>query len=150
MDTMQTVNTISIRAPWRRVFDAAARVEDWPALLPHYRWVRVLSGRGTRRVVEMAAHRDGIPCRWRSEQVIALKSKRIYYRHIRSTWTQDMDVWWILTPRGRGATDILLTHAMPKENFLMAWFRQRVIGDQFVHHIADKTLRGLKRHLEVS
>lgn len=147
---MRTVNQISIQAPWRKVFEAAARVERWPQVLPHYRWVKVLASKGGLRTVDMAAHRDGIPCRWRSEQVLYPGQKRIYYRHIRSRFTQGMDVWWILTPRGRGRTDVLLTHAMPPERPGMAWFRQRVVGDAFVRVIADRTLAGLKRHLEAA
>lgn len=145
---MRTVNEIEIRAPWKRVFEAAARVEHWPALLPHYRWVRVLSGKGTSRVVEMAAHRDGIPCRWTSTQVLERAKRSIHYRHIQSTWTQDMEVWWILKPRGRNETAVLLTHDLPLEPGFMGWFRQRVIGDLFVHVIAGRTLAGLKKHLE--
>jgi ribosome-associated toxin RatA of RatAB toxin-antitoxin module len=145
---LRTTNQILIRAPWRAVFDAAARVERWPQLLPHYRRVQVLSGRGRRRVVDMAAHRDGFPCRWVSDQVLQPDRKKIYYRHIRSFWTQGMDVWWILKPRGPRQTEILLTHDMPSPRGFRGWFLQRVIGDRFVHNIAGKTLAGLKRHLE--
>nr|MBA3404821.1 hypothetical protein [Gemmatimonadaceae bacterium] len=47
-----------VRAPWRKIFDIAKRVEEWPAHLPHYRYVRfrerASDGGG---VVEMAAYR---------------------------------------------------------------------------------------------
>ncbi|MGH7441425.1 MAG: hypothetical protein ACREKE_02000, partial [bacterium] len=98
--------------------------------------------------VEMAAHRDGVPCRWTSDQVLDIGKRRIYYRHIRSTWTRDMDVWWILTSRGKNQTAILLTHDLPPEPGFRGWFRQNIIGDLFVHNIAAKTLAGLKRYLE--
>jgi aromatase len=146
---MKTSNEISIAAPWGRVFDAAAKVEDWPRLLAHYRFVRVLSGQGERRVVDMAASRDGFPCRWVSDQVLDRKKKTVYYLHIRSRWTKGMQVWWLLKPRGPRHTDILLLHDMPDPAFApWRWFLQRIVGDGFVHNIAGKTLAGLKKHLE--
>jgi uncharacterized membrane protein len=146
---MKTSNEISIEAPWGRVFEAAAQVEDWPRLLAHYRWVKVLSGRGTKRVVDMAASRDGFPCRWTSDQVLDRRKKTIYYLHIRSVWTRGMQVWWVLKPRGARRTEILLLHEMPDPSFApYRWFLQHIVGDQFVHNIAGKTLAGLKRHLE--
>jgi uncharacterized membrane protein len=146
---VKTSNEISIEAPWGRVFKAAAEVEQWPQLLAHYRWVRVLSGRGDKRVVEMAASRDGFPCRWTSDQVLDRRKKIVYYLHVRSVWTRGMQVWWILKPRGPKKTEILLLHEMPDPAFApYRWFLQRVVGDQFVHNIAGKTLAGLKRHLE--
>jgi uncharacterized membrane protein len=146
---MRTANHIVIDAPWRQVFDAAAKVEDWPRLLSHYRWVKVLSGKGKRRVVDMAAWRDGFPCRWVSDQVLDPKAKTVYYRHIRSVWTQGMDVWWILKPKGPRKTEILLTHDMADPAFPpFGWFLQHIVGNLFVHNIAGKTLAGLKKQLE--
>jgi ribosome-associated toxin RatA of RatAB toxin-antitoxin module len=48
---------ISIRAPLDRVFTVAQDVQQWPRILPHYRWVRVLERRSDGDVVEMAALR---------------------------------------------------------------------------------------------
>ena len=146
---MRTANHIVIEAPIAAVYKAAAKVEDWPKLLSHYRWVKVLSGKGNKRVVDMGAWRDGFPCRWVSDQVLDPKKKTVYYKHIRSVWTQGMDVWWILTPKGAKRTEILLTHDMPRSAFPpYRWFLQHIVGNLFVHNIAGKTLAGLKRHLE--
>ena len=149
---MRTVNQITIHAPWEKVFKAAAQAEAWPAMLPHYRRVKVLAsnGKGTRRIVDMAAHRDGFPCRWRSEQLIDKKAKKIYYLHVKSFWTQGMHVWWILKPKGKHKTEILLTHDQEGPGGFNEWFLQKVVLDQFVHNIAGKTLAGLKRHLEAA
>ena len=144
---MKTVNTITIQAPWRKVYAAAAKVEDWPQLLPHYWWVKGVSGKGNARVVDMAAFRTGFPCRWVSQQKLYPARKKVYYLHIKSIFTQGMVVWWILKPKGK-ATEILLTHDMPERGPLRAWFDQHIVGDLFVHNIAGKTLAGLKRHLE--
>ena len=37
---METVDRRFVRAPWRTIFALAKKVEDWPAHLPHYRYVR--------------------------------------------------------------------------------------------------------------
>jgi uncharacterized membrane protein len=147
---LRTVNEITIKAPWKKVFKAAAQVEDWPKILPHYRFVTVLAEKKKRRIVDMGAHRDGFPCRWRSEQVLDRKAKKIYYLHVKSFWTQGMHVWWILKPKGRHKTEILLTHDQEGPGGFNEWFLQRVVLDQFVHNIAGKTLAGLKRHLEAA
>ena len=148
---MRTANHIIIEAPWRKVFDAAARVERWPALLAHYRWVKVLSGwnRSKRRTVDMAAWRDGFPCRWVSEQVLHPRTRKVYFLHIRSFWTQGMEVWWIFRPKGPRRTEVILTHDMDDPTFPPhRWFLQHIVGNLFVHNIAGKTMAGLKRHLE--
>ena len=54
---MVTVDRILIPAPLERVFAAAATVERWPEILPHYRWVRFLERRESGSIVEMAAWR---------------------------------------------------------------------------------------------
>ena len=147
---MRTVNEITIKAPWKKVFKAAAKVEDWPKILPHYRFVTVLAVKKKRRIVDMGAHRDGFPCRWRAEQVLDRKAKKIYYLHVKSFWTQGMHVWWILKPKGRHKTEILLTHDQEGPGGFNEWFLQCVVLDLFVHNIAGKTLAGLKRHLEAA
>ena len=48
----------------RGCFEAAVDVERWPALLPHYRWVRMLERRGDGGLVEMAAWRPFGPVRY--------------------------------------------------------------------------------------
>lgn len=145
---MQTQDRILIQAPWKKVYRAAAKVEAWPALLSHYRHVRVLSGQGPWRIVDMAAWRDLVPCRWVAEQRLHPGRKRVQYRHILSRFTQGMEVWWILRPRGPRATEVLLTHAMPDGPWWLRGFRRRVVLRLFVDVIAGRTLAGLKRHLE--
>ena len=54
---MRTIDTIRIRAPIARVLKAAIDVEEWPNLLGHYRWVRILERNDQGGLVEMAAWR---------------------------------------------------------------------------------------------
>ena len=65
---MHTENSITICGDIKQIYAMASAVEQWPRLLPHYRWVHVLSGNATERLVEMAAHRDGFPVRWTARQ----------------------------------------------------------------------------------
>jgi ribosome-associated toxin RatA of RatAB toxin-antitoxin module len=145
---MQTENRIIVGAPWLRVFEAAARVEDWPQFLPHYRKVEAGPWDGQRREVRMSASRDGFPCRWTAQQRLERPHKRIHYRHTRSAFTRGMEVWWLLEALGPRETLVRLTHAMPPEPPPLSWFRQQVVGAFFVHAIAQKTLEGVKRHVE--
>jgi hypothetical protein len=144
---LNTTNAIVIQAPIQQVFEAAKEVLEWPRLLAHYRRVAFLGEEGKGRVFEMAAHRDGLPVKWRAVQEADGKKFKVHYRHI-AGWTKGMDVWWHLK-EGKTGTEILLTHELPdKADPLSRWFYQAVVGDFFVHDIAGKTLAGLKVHLE--
>src|SRR6266542_2647728 len=46
---MDTSISRYVRADPRILYELAARVEDWPRILPHYRWVRVLDVSPDRR-----------------------------------------------------------------------------------------------------
>jgi hypothetical protein len=144
---MKTLNRTVIQAPADKVFAAAAKIVDWPKFLPHYRWVTLLKN----GEVEMAASRNGFPCKWQSIQVLHKRERKIYFKHTRSFWSQGMEVWWMLVVLKDGSTEVTISHDMPaSHSFLLSWFRQHVVGNFFVHAIADKTLAGLKLHLEHS
>ena len=147
---MMTSNRIRIGAEIDDVYRAAAEVLEWPRLLSHYRWVRMVEGEASdlRCVVEMAASRDGFPCSWQARMEKHPEEHRIHYRHTRSTWTRGMDVWWILRLEDDGTVEATITHEMPQSNLVTEWFRRNVVGRLFVENIADKTLMGLKLHLE--
>jgi len=147
---LKSINQIRIRAAPERVFRAAQDVLAWPRLLSHYRTVEVVDGSISDPVctLDMAAHRNGFPCRWRAVRTLHPQDLRIHYRHTKSTWTSGMDVWWTVEPVDGGTTEARITHEMPPTPRPMEWFRQKVVGGLFVENIADKTLEGLKRHLE--
>src|SRR3954447_13402576 len=98
---MHTENSVVISAPREVIYGLAAAVERWPEILPHYGRVRVLFEDGPRRLVEMAAHRDGIPVRWWAEQVRFPEEARITFRHVRGV-TAGMEVEWHLEPGPEG------------------------------------------------
>src|SRR2546425_10157517 len=102
---MRTVDRVHIRAPLANVYTVASDVSRWPAILPHYRWVRFLERRGEGGVVEMAARRPfgplAYPAWWVSEMAVDRPRGEIRYRHLRGI-TTGMDVVWRLAPNGVG------------------------------------------------
>ncbi len=140
---MHTENEIKIQASVDRIYRLAAAVEEWPAILPHYRWVRVLENSGDRRLVEMAARRDWIPVSWRAEQQLYPEVPRITFRHVLGI-TRGMDVEWDFTPMGEWVR-VAISH-----DLLLGWpligpaVADLIIGPQFVANIAGTTLLRIK------
>ncbi len=144
---MHTENSITICGDITQIFAMASAVEQWPQFLPHYRWVKVRSADATARVVEMAAHRDGFPVRWTARQRLDPVNYRIHFTHVRGI-SRGMEVTWFLVADGplvqvRIVHD--LTWGWPP---LGPWIAHYIIGELFVSHIASKTLRVMKRHIE--
>ncbi|HEU5305310.1 MAG TPA: SRPBCC family protein [Gemmatimonadales bacterium] len=149
---MRTVDRIQIRAPLESVFQAAADVEQWPALLGHYRWVRMLRRTDHGGVVEMAAWRPFGPLRyptwWVSEMRIDRPAHAVHYRHVRGI-TTGMAVVWQLLPIN-GGTDVTIVHdwAGPRWPLIGPSAANWIIGPIFIHGIASRTLAGIARHVE--
>jgi len=146
---MHTENAIDIQAGLDRIVALAADVERWPAILPHYRSVRLLEGGGDRKVVEMAARRDRIPVSWRAIQEVDRRGSTpiIRYRHIGGI-TKGMEVAWTFQRRDRGYR-VRIEHALrlgwPMIGGLVA---DQIIGPFFVAYIAGQTLATIKRIAE--
>jgi ribosome-associated toxin RatA of RatAB toxin-antitoxin module len=149
---MHTVDRISIRAPVERVFRAAVDVEQWPALLGHYRWVSMLQRRENGGLVEMAAWRPfgvfNYPTWWVSEMRVDPGAQAVHYRHVRGI-TTGMEVIWQLQPV-EGGTAVTVVHdwSGPRWPLVGAVAANWVIGPVFIHGIASRTLAGLARYLE--
>ncbi|HEU5170487.1 MAG TPA: SRPBCC family protein [Gemmatimonadales bacterium] len=149
---MRTEDRLLMRAPIERVFAAAADVERWPALLAHYRWVRMLQRRSDGGLVEMAAWRPFGPLRyptwWVSEMTIDRASSAVRYRHVRGI-TTGMDVEWRLVPHD-DATAVTIIHQWdgPSWPLIRRPAADWVIGPVFVHGIASRTLAGIRRAVE--
>ena len=140
---MFTKNEIWIKASPQRIYDLASDVANWPKLLPHYRWVRVLEDEQDIRRVEMAARRSIFPVRWTAMQKLFPEACRITYRHVRGV-TTDMDVEWRLTP-SNGGTQVVIEHDLNSRKW---WLRFKplawIVGDFFVKGIAARTLHHIK------
>jgi hypothetical protein len=157
---MHTVDEILVRAPVEACFRAGADVERWPEILPHYRWVRFQrkDGFGTGRV-EMAARRDfgplPYPVFWVSEMEVDLERPAVLYRHVGGI-TTGMDVEWSFEDRGADGTLVRIVHAWqegprwPLPGFGRRAIGDRIIGPVFIHHVASRTLDGIRRHAEGS
>jgi len=144
---METFTELVIAAPAQRVYALASRTERWPALLPHYRFVRLLSEAGTSRIVEMAAWRDRIPIRWTALQTNDATRPHIAFRHL-SGWTRGMDVEWTFEPL-RDQTRVRIVHRLSFSFPLGAeWISDHVIGRFFIEHVAGRTLACIKRTAE--
>jgi ribosome-associated toxin RatA of RatAB toxin-antitoxin module len=141
---MHVENEILIAAPPDTIFRLAAAVERWPELLPHYRWVRVLERRGNQTLVQMAAHRDGLPVSWTSIVEPLPTEQRIRFRHVRGV-TRGMAVEWRLEPLPTGGTRVSIGHEFtPRWPLIGGWVARQIIGEFFVRNIAGKTLRRFK------
>jgi coenzyme Q-binding protein COQ10 len=149
---MRTVDELVIAAPAAQVFAAASEVERWPAILPHYRWVRMLERREGGGTVEMAAWRPFPPFRWPtwwvSEMWVDPGRLEVRYRHIRGI-TRGMDVVWQVVPAGE-ATHVSIIHEWSGPPWpLLRWPAANwVIGPVFIHGIASRTLAGIARAVE--
>jgi ribosome-associated toxin RatA of RatAB toxin-antitoxin module len=151
---METSIALRVQADWRSVFELAAAVEDWPRILSHYRWVRVLEVRSaSERVVDMAAWRGvfgplRIPLHWTSIQRVRPEVGAIEFQHVKGI-SRGMRVEWRIEPAG-AACEVSLRHV-----FAPAWpvpeqVVQRVVGEYFVNGVARRTLHRLAELAELS
>lgn len=144
---MHTETAVRIAGSQEAIFGYAARVEDWPRLLPHYRSVRVVAASGNERVVEMRARRNRIPVWWWARQVILPAERRIRFTHLRGV-TRGMEVEWRFTPAA-GSVLVTIVHDLslrwPLVGRVVA---ERIIGPMFVEPIAGATLRRIKMLVE--
>jgi len=127
------------------VFELAAGVEDWPRILPHYRWVRVLARHADgRRTVSMAARRDvlaglGIPLAWTSIVSLDEPHHRIEFEHVRGI-TRGMRVAWTVE-RTRAGLLVQIRHIFEPRWPVPAALVQLIVGEYFINGVARRTLR---------
>ncbi|MCY7380478.1 MAG: hypothetical protein LH467_14210 [Gemmatimonadaceae bacterium] len=149
---MTTVDERIVRAPLARIFALASDVERWPALLPHYRYVRFLERRRDGGgVVDMSAVRPfGVvvwPTWWRSSMRVhgggGTESPTIRFTHVGGV-TRGMEVEWSFREVVNG-THVRILHVWdgPAIPIVGSAAARLVIGPVFVHGIASRTLLGL-------
>jgi coenzyme Q-binding protein COQ10 len=150
---METRDERMVRAPVETIFDIVRSVEEWPALLAHYRSVRfrerATDGGG---IVAMSANRPfGIvnwPTWWLSEMSVDERAPAVRFRHIGGI-TKDMEVEWRFEAVG-GGTHVRLLHVWDGPHWPLVGVAAAtmVIGPIFIHGIASRTLEGLARVAE--
>jgi uncharacterized membrane protein len=143
---MHTTTAITIRAPLDRIFDVAADLSGWPAILPHYRYIRYLERHRRRNIVKMAARRSGIPISWVSEQIIDRERTEVRFTHLKA-FTKGMRVVWTFheTPAG---VHVEIVHDLNFRVPALAPLADLIIGGFFIDAVAARTLRCMKAHLE--
>jgi uncharacterized membrane protein len=149
--TIRIENRIMISAPLETVYRLAARVEDWPRLLAHYRTVKIHTERPEGRIVSMAAIRRGvpIPVHWKALQMREADAGRVLYRHIGGV-TRGMHVIWTLT-RGSAGVETRIVHDFtPPWPWPGPWIARVLVCRFFVHGIAEQTLMGIKAAAEAA
>jgi ribosome-associated toxin RatA of RatAB toxin-antitoxin module len=145
---MHKTNSIIMCAPRMTVFDTAANLELWPRILPHYRYIRYLETSPCRNVVVMAATRSGIPISWTSEQIIDRDRVEVRFRHLKA-FTKGMRVVWTFQEEPAGVL-VEIKHDLAFRVKILAPIADKIIGDFFIHHIANKTLRCMKSYVEAN
>ena len=134
--------------PKMTVFEAAANLELWPRILPHYRYIRYLERGSNRNVVVMAATRSGIPVSWTSEQIIDRQRIEVRFRHLKA-FTKGMRVVWTFQEVPTGVL-VEIEHDLAFRVKILAPIADKIIGDFFIHNIANKTLRCMKSYVEAN
>ena len=145
---MRSTLSIDVVAPARLVFDLARNVELWPALLPHYRDVRVEAREAQPRgavTLRMLAVRPvvpllgyGIPVAWRSRTWADEATLRLRFVHLGGA-TNGMDVTWRIEATSAGCR-VSIDHAFdPRVPGFAA-----IVNGLFVRPIATRTLASFK------
>jgi len=94
----------------------------------------------------MEATRSAIPISWTSKQFIDPKRVEICFHHLKAL-TKGMRVVWTFqeTPDG---VRVEIMHDLQFRMKLLAPIADTIIGDFFIHNIANKTLRCMKAYVE--
>lgn len=143
---MHTATSIIIRAPRAEIFETAADLSRWPEILPHYRYIHYYERSPERAIVKMAATRSGIPIAWTSEEIIDRERLEVRFTHLKA-FTRGMIVVWTFrdTPEG---VHVEIVHDLNFRVRALAPLADWVIGEFFIGHVANRTLRCMKAYLE--
>ena len=145
---MHKTNSLLMHAPKMTIFETAANLELWPKILPHYRYIRFLQRGMDRNIVVMAAERSGIPISWTSEQIIDRSRFEIRFNHLRA-WTKGMHVVWTFSDHSDGVL-VTISHDLRFRIPVLAPIVDPIIGDFFIHYVANKTLLCIKAYVEAN
>ena len=145
---MYKTNSILMCAPKMTVFETAANLELWPQMLPHNRYVRYHEHSPSRNVVVMAATRSGIPISGTSEQIIDRDRVEVRFHHLKA-FTKGMRVVWTFHEVPAGVL-VEIKHDLAFRVKLLAPIADKIIGDFFIYHVANKTLRCMKSYVEAN
>jgi len=143
---MHSTVTVEVEAPPSLVFDLARDVQRWPALLPHYLRVRVLTRHADESLTaEMVAVRPiapvvglGLPVLWRSRVWVDADALQLRFVHLGGA-TDGMEVTWHIAPMASGCRVSIEHEFKPRVG---AW--GLLVDRLFVRPIARRTLGSFK------
>ncbi len=148
---MQSVNQIEINGNPDEIcpviFQLAADIQDWPAILPHYRYMHVKESTATHKLADFGASRDGFPVSWSATQDLFPEENRIEFFHVGGA-TKGMQVEWRLEKRKHSVLATIehrLEYPIPVLGKLISKY---IVGRLFVENIASKTLHCFKKRIE--
>jgi len=131
--------SIWIESSPRDLFELVSDLSRWDRLLPHYRYVRILSRRDGTTHAAMSARRGFFPVFWEALQTVDPEARTIRFRHVRGI-TRGMEVLWSFTPE-RGGTRARVDHDLTFRVPLVGrWLSERVIAREFIEPIVSMTL----------
>src|SRR5437868_13419500 len=81
---MHQTNSIIMQASRAKIFETAANLENWPKILPHYRYIKYLERDRDRNAVIIAATRAGIPVPCTSEQIIDREKTEVRFDDLKA------------------------------------------------------------------
>jgi ribosome-associated toxin RatA of RatAB toxin-antitoxin module len=148
---MKSSHETVIRCPLEKAFLTVADLVRWPEFLPHYRYNRFLEKGPAGGVVRMSCYRLGYPLRWVARYKIDLAKRRLTFKHVKGALnaTQGMDIVWQFTEESENAVRVKVTYDFsPSLKVGGELLARLVLGDLFVHSMAEKTLTALKRRME--
>ena len=135
-----------------KVFMTVADLARWPEFLPHYRYNRFIRQTASGGLVQMSCYRLGFPLKWVSDYRIDLARRKLTFRHLERALnaTQGLDTVWNFEELSQHPVRVRLTYEFAPPLALGGRFLAAlVLGELFVHNLAEKTLTGLKRKMEV-
>lgn len=146
---MYIENTIVVRGEWETIWDLASVIEKWPERLPHYRKVIIESESpgGQVKHAYMSCWRDILPVSWHTIQRLDYSADpaqaHVRYHHVKGV-TKGMEVVWNFEPLDEGVYRVTITHNWNPKWPLVGELASKLISQNVVHHIADKTLARVK------
>lgn len=143
---MHTATSILIKAPREAIFETAANLALWPKILPHYRFIHYYECSDRSNIVRMAARRGWIPISWVSRQIIDRQNMEVRFYHLRA-FTKGMAVVWTFTSTPDGVL-VEIEHELKFRWRPLAPLAEKIIGEFFIDHVANRTLACMKQHLE--
>lgn len=144
--SVRTENSIVIKAPLDKVFQATSNLLLWPKVLPHYRWIRVIKESDDGLIVKMAARRGWLPIQWTSRFQVDSNAPELRFEHLKS-FTRGMRVHWTYSATPDGVL-VKISHELDRASAFGRWFAHRVLGEMFIRPVATRTLSHFKQYLE--